>query len=598
MKLSFKSARRFVCIVFFQLASMPLLQAQSVSLEYTVDLTNPANGQIGVRMDIRNFQDTTATFYMPAWAPGDYIVSDFGKWITDFEASDTDGQPLPVYRRSSNEWTVYLSSRLATIRYTLRDIPEDSVASLAPTLNEIKPHFVYANGPTVFGYLKGHKETTCHVNYRIPDQWNLWCALDSTGIHRFRAVDYDELIDCPFIAGDSKLRPYSFFVNNARYDMVVNSEWDIPMDSLMDYTRKAVDYQTNLFGETPFERYLFIFHFISRGQYYGAMEHRNSSVYFMQPPIHVRNLRKSLYPLIIAHEFFHCWNPKRFTFHQLKTFDYQDTVRLKHLWFIEGLTEYYAKLTMVRTGLWQPQDFLNEMSMLAYQRGLDNLEKLSLRAGVIGVAPVMYSQGALIGFVLDIYCREETDNRKSLDDIMIYLNHHYARKNKSYEEKDFLSILKDASEVNMKSLHRNYVRAKKLIPAKKYFKKAGLLYEEIYHPFYGWNFDVDENNQLTVMSVSDQSTATAIGLQAGDVVTHLQLRPVPADLDSIRTLLESLKKLKVKDTIEITIERNGSVKRLNGRIRPNLSAEVRIRENPEAKPGERSILDGILNRKK
>jgi predicted metalloprotease with PDZ domain len=426
----------------------------------------------------------------------------------------------------------------------------------------------------------------------------VWNSLDSIGINHYQASDYDELIDCPFIAGDSTIKPYSFSANNARYDMVVNSEWDIPMDSLMDYTRQAVDYQTNLFNETPFERYLFIFNFIMRGQNYGAMEHRNSSVYNMQPPVHVRNFRKSIYPLIISHEFFHCWNPKRFTFHQLKTFDYQDTVRLRHLWFIEGLTEYYAKLTMVRTGLWEPQDFLNEMSMLAYQRGLDNLEKLSLRAGEIGVAPTMYSQGALIAFMLDIYCREKTDNKKSMDDILIYLNEKYARKNKSFDEKEFLSILKEASGVDFKSLHRNYVRAKKLIPVKKYFNKAGLIYEEIYNPLYGWNFDVDDNNQLIVLSVSDKSTATSIGLQAGDVITKLQRKPVPADLDSIRTLLEQIGYLKINDTIDMIVERDGAVKHIHGLIRPGLSAEVKIRENPDATPKEKAILDGILNRKK
>lgn len=586
---------RFILILMICAASG---YAQSERVAYEVNLSDPASGQMTVTMTLDDFKDSSATFYMPAWSPGDYIVSNFGQWVISLEAYDHQEAPLPVQRRSLNEWTISGSTKLAAIRYTIRDIPEDSCASMATTLNEIKKDLVYANAPTVFGYLKGHKDKPCTVRYTIPEQWTLWTSLDSAGVHEFRAADYDELIDCPFIAGDAKLKHTAFFVSAARYDMVVHSEWDIPLDSLADYAQKAIVYQTNLFDETPFEKYLFIFNFMTRGQQFGALEHRNSSVYFMQPPVHVKNLRRSIYPLIIAHEFFHCWNPKRFTFHQLKNFNYQDTVRLKHMWFLEGLTEYYAKLTMVRTGLWQPQDFLNEMSMLAYQRGLDNLEKLSLRAGEIGVAPVMYTQGALIAFMFDVYCREKTGNRKSLDDILVYLNRKYARKNKSFDEKDFLKILKEASGVDLKSLHRNYVRAKKLIPAKKYFSKAGLVYEEIHHPFYGWNFDVDDNNQLTLMSVSDQSTATAIGLQAGDVITHIQKKPVPADLDSIRTILETLNRLKVKDTVEMTVERGGNAKRLWGTVRPGKTAEVKIRENPDAEPDEKAILDGILNRKK
>lgn len=563
---------------------------------YQVDLTSHHEGTITVTLIPSATLDSVATFCMPAWAPGDYIVSNYGKWIIHFEALDTDSQLLHLTRRSVHEWTISNASRLMLIRYVLRDIPEDSVTSMACTLNDFKNDYVYANGPTVFGYLKGQTRYPAQIHFIIPDQWQLWTALDSLGPANYQAADYDELIDCPFIAGQTDFSHYIFFVNGARYDMVVHSLWKVPMDSLIDYAQKIIAYQTNLFGETPFDRYLFIFRFITRSQYFGALEHRNSSVFFMQPPLRIRDLRRSLYPLIIAHEFFHCWNPKRFSFRQLKKFNYQDTVRLKHMWFLEGLTEYYAKLTMVRTGLWTEQDFLNEMSMLAYQRGLDNLEKLSLRAGQIGVAPVMYSQGALIALIFDIHCREKTENRKSLDDILIYLNKHYARKNKTYTDDEFLNIIREASGVDFKSLHRNYVRAQKMIPVRRYFKKAGLIYEEIRHPYYGWYFDVDKNNRLILLSLSNPSTASEMALQAGDIITHIQDKPVPADLDSIRAILENLNRMGVNEKLSITVERNQQSYRLSGRIQPGQTAEVRIRKNPEAKPQQKAILYGIIKK--
>ncbi len=576
------------------LLPLQVISGQVTHFEYDVDASRPDIDVIGIRLHVKGFHDTAAVFCMPAWAPGDYILSDFGQWVLDLKAFNQNDEAVPVVREGMNRWRIHAARDLAVIEYRVRDIPEDSTASLSTTTNEIQADFIYAAGNTLFGYLDGYRNQRFTVSYTLPAGWSLWCGLDSLGPNLYRADTYDHLVDCPVLAGGSVIKRYYFEVNNCRYDFLVNSDWEISMDSLMAYTRQSIEYQTNLFQETPFERYGFILNFYTHGYHFGAMEHENSSVYFLQPPVHLKDLRTSFYPLVLTHEFFHVWNPKRFKPNTLMPVHYQDSVKMKVMWFVEGFTEYYAKLTMVRAGVWPAAHFYNEMSMLAQQHHADNLEALSLQAARIGVAPTMYSQGALIAFMMDLYCRDKTDGAKSMDDVMIYLNKKFGRKNKSYNEEDLLDLMEKATGVDFGDLYKKHVRGKKSVKPKKLLSKAGLIFEERFSTFYGWNFDVDESNQLVVTTISDNSTATRLGLRVGDIITSVQGMPITDDMDSIRNVLARIDRLGVGDPITFEVERNGKIKKLKGKIRAHRQSDAVIREDPNADPRALHIRKGLF----
>jgi predicted metalloprotease with PDZ domain len=583
--------------VLFCWVIVPAIDGQ-VRFDYTVSITNPAVKKAYVTLHIQNISENDLTFLLPAWAPGNYAICHFGRWIDSVLAYDGGGQPLRVLRKNVDEWQIKNARHIAKITYIARDIPEDSLESLPTSLNEMGSDYFFFNGPSVFGYLKNHTREKCRVTYQLPANWIVACSLDSVDSLTFAAHDYDELIDCPVIAGGPRIKIIDFEVQNGRYTMVINSESDVKLDTLTACTKQIVEYETNLFGETPFRKYVFLFNFFTNGQRFGALEHANSSAYYLPPPIHESEIRNSFYARVIAHEFFHLWNPKRIHPAALDEFDYQDSIKIASMWFIEGVTEYYAKLTLVRTGIWPASYFYNDMRNIAQADIRDDLESLSYESARTGVAASMYTKGALVAFLMDIETRDRTNNAKSLDDVILYMNKQWAHKNKNYNDGKLITIFKDATGVDLQDLYKKYIAGKDSLSVQSHFTKVGLNYEMMYPPFLGWNLDIDDDNQLFVSSFADHSTATDVGLQSGDIVKEIGSVKLTTDADQIRHVVQSLDSLKVGNTIRFKVSRSGQVLELSGKIKAASQADVTISENRNASPKQKMLRNGILGNAK
>lgn len=574
-----------------------VVRCQDAQFHYTVEVRNPRSDKAHVTLDLINISEKTATFYMPAWSPGNYEMCQFGKWIDSLRAFDSAATPLTVKRIGANEWTISNARKLRKITYIAHDIPEDSLDTLPTTLSEMGDDFYFFNGPAVFGYLKNHKSQPYTISYVLPSDWRVWCGLDQQKPLSFFAENYDRLIDSPVLAGGPRIKTYDFELNKTLYTMVVNSESNVAMDSLIEFTKQCIHYQTGFFGETPFKHYYFLLNFSTNNSRYGALEHLNSSAYFLPPPTRQASLRSSFYTRVIAHEFFHVWNPKVIFPSELSNFNYQDSVRFKSMWFIEGVTEYYAKLTLVRSGIIAPSQLYEDMKNIALSDTRDDLEYLSLRAAEVGVANSMYTKGALIAYFMDIECRDKTNNKKTLDDVVLYFNKEFGQKKKAYNDEKVIKIFKQATGVDFKSFYKKYVRGKEPIPVTTYFEKAGLSYEYSYPPYYGWYFDIDDKGRLFVATVSENSTASALGLKAGDIVQELGQCKINTDLEEIRRCVQDAESLKVGENIRLIVDRGGSLLELNAKVKSGTQPNVIIKENPNATAKQILIRKSIISTK-
>ena len=589
-----KTTLRFLSLLFFFIQSV---FSQESRFHYTVEIRNPLSDKAYVTLEFSSFTEKNATFYIPAWSPGNYTICNFGRWIDSLEAFDSTNTALPVKRKGINEWSISNAKSLCKITYIANDIPEDSLDALPTTLSEMGRDYYFFNGPAVFGYFKNKKNYTCDVSYKLPLDWRVWCGLERKNYFSFSAPSYDRLIDSPVLAGGPRIKIYKFEQGSAKYTMAVNSESDVPMDSLIQFTKQCIDHQIRFFGETPFKEYLFLFNFSTSNSRYGALEHLNSSAYFLPPPARQNSLRNSFYTRVIAHEFFHVWNPKLIYPSELDDFNYQDSIRITSMWFIEGFTEYYAKLTLVRSGLLPPSHLYEEMKNIALSDTRDDLEYLSLRAAELGVANPMYTKGALIAYFMDIECRDKTNNKKSLDDAILYINREFGQKKKPYNDRKVISIIKDATGVDFKNFYKKYIRGKEALPVSDYFEKGGLSYEFSYPPYYGWYFDVDDDAQLFVSTVSENSTASALGLQSGDIVRELQQNMVGTDMNQIRACVQSAESAKVGENIRFVVERGGERIELNAKVKSGTQPNVIIRENPNANAKQTLIRKSIIEMK-
>jgi predicted metalloprotease with PDZ domain len=94
------------------------------------------------------------------------------------------------------------------------------------------------------------------------------------------------------------------------------------------------------------------------------------------------------------------------------------------LWVSEGITDYYADLTMVRSGVAADSDFFNTTAnKIAHVANIPAvaIEDASLNVWVHptdNTDYIYYDKGSLAGLMLDIIIRDASDNRRSLDDVM------------------------------------------------------------------------------------------------------------------------------------------------------------------------------------
>ena len=144
---------------------------------------------------------------------------------------------------------------------------------------------------------------------------------------------------------------------------------------------------------------------------------------------------------LAAHEYFHAWNIKRLRPVELGPFDYENENPTRSLWIAEGITDYYAPLTVRRAGLSTTQEYLGtdtppspgslSTTIASLQstpgRLLQSAEQASYDAWIKLYRPdensantsiSYYTKGAVVGWLLDARIRHATDGKKSLDDLM------------------------------------------------------------------------------------------------------------------------------------------------------------------------------------
>jgi len=193
-----------------------------------------------------------------------------------------------------------------------------------------------------------------------------------------------------------------------------------------------------MFGGLPYDRYVFIVHLTdARG---GGLEHRNSVAMIVDRWTFQPRKSYERYLGLTAHEFFHVWNVKRLRAAPLGPFDYSRENYTRQLWAMEGVTDYYTDLLLLRAGLISPERYLELLAekILALQsqpgRAIQSLEQSSFDAWIKLYRPdentpnsaiSYYLKGGLVALLLDLEIRQRTADARSLDDVLRALYERY-----------------------------------------------------------------------------------------------------------------------------------------------------------------------------
>ncbi len=401
----------------------------SAEIKYTVEV-KPDAGMLHVVMQIPN-TNAGAKLQIPNWAPGAYMLRDSFKQVQNLKAKDGSGrdlairQDITISRRfytlpsrqdvALNEvctWTV-APAKDTTIEY---DIPSRFTGSVT-----------HWSGPSTYMYEVDRKEEKCLLTVRVPAGWQVFNGLDERAPMVFTAPDYDVLADNPVTAGSDVLVD-TYTVLGKKHTIVMRGAPKSQVDraKLIKACQHVTEMETHFFGnEAPYKHYVWHFDVNGAPDGAGGLEHLSSTQITLAAGVGPRAVS------VLSHEFFHLWNVKRIRSRVLGPFDYQKLPSTGALWWLEGVTDYYASYLLYRSGWTTEKDLFSQVNRL-YQNvsrnsafGTVSANEASLRmpetnngrGNSNGYLLSYYDLGWLAGMCLDLNLRHATGGRHSLDDV-------------------------------------------------------------------------------------------------------------------------------------------------------------------------------------
>lgn len=393
------------------------------AIRYRVSMSRPHSHRFLVEAEFPP-ADETLTVCLPVWTPGSYLVREFSRQLDSVTAATLDGRALPVTRVDKRSFRVWAKGEAVRFRYFVY------ANDLSVRTSHLDGSHAYFNGATMFLYDDARRGREHRVCIDAPDGWRIFTALGQEG-EDFVARDYDELVDSPFEAGPHT--PIEFTASGVPHQLVVWGSPEPDRARLASDLARICETAAALFGGLPGElrRYLFLLYLVDKGR--GGLEHKASSALLM-PRFSFNSVRGwEDFHHLVAHEYFHLWNVKRIKPRALVPFDYSQENYTRLLWAFEGGTSYYDMLLTRRAGLSSPSRYLMRLGEALTTlhatpgRRVQSLEEASLQSWIKNYRPdehtpnsavSYYLKGELVCWLLDLTIRRDTQDERSLDDVM------------------------------------------------------------------------------------------------------------------------------------------------------------------------------------
>ena len=416
----------------------------------------------------------TMTLYYPKWIPGEHAPS--GPVINLAGLKFTgNGQILKWRRALDDNWAVNVEvpAGVNEIHVNLDFVgatPEmntlfSSGASATDKLALLSWNQVllYPKGWTV-------DQLMFSPSIRFPSGWKFGTALpiaSQVGNEvQFQPVSLYTLVDSPVITGEYfkvfPLNPGQQYP--AEMDIAADSPaaLDAPAD-VWEHYQNVVKQALALFGTTHYRDYHFLYTLSDHVAHFGLEHHESDDSRTFERTMVDPELRQ-LHASLLTHEYVHSWNGKFRRPADLTTSDFQQPMQDDLLWVYEGLTEYLGDVLAARSGLWDPDQYRQNLAYVAAYmdsrsgRTWRNLQDTADAAAQLYFAPHQwdswrrdtdfYDEGELDWLWADTIIRQQSGGKKSLDDFC-HLFHgapHTAPEVKTYTFDDVVSTLNQVVE--------------------------------------------------------------------------------------------------------------------------------------------------------
>ena len=408
-------------------------------------LADPDRHHFIVEIRLENPQSRQALM-LPSWIPGSYLLREFARHVVAIGARDAAG-PVRIEQTAKGSWVAEGARGELRVELTVH----------AYDLSVRGAYFdrsrAFFNGTSLLLLPEGRDQEPLALTIERPghtDRWRVTTAMtadatDAAGFGRYRAENYDELIDHPFEIGGHAV--VDFEAAGVAHRLAVSGRFAADLDRVATDLAQLCTTQIDFFGRPPpFGAYTFLGHAVGDG--FGGLEHRaSSSLIFRRSDLPKpgeagvpRDYQRFL--ALCSHEYFHSWHIKRTKPAAFVPYRLERRNHTRLLWVFEGITSYYQERMLLYSGLLGQAAHLRRLSELLTRvyrvpgRHHQTLEQSSFnawdrlykpQANSVNQDVSYYSKGALVALALDLTIRSAGVEGATLDTIVVELWRRYGR---------------------------------------------------------------------------------------------------------------------------------------------------------------------------
>jgi predicted metalloprotease with PDZ domain len=582
-------------------APLPLAAQTVATVKYEVSVPSAAAQLFHVAAEFPARGRDTLYVSLPAWSPGNYEIQNYARYVRHFGARTASGQSLFWDRLDKDTWRVATGkSERVTVEFDyLADTIDLSLARLAGDFGQFL-------GTNLFLYEEGQLGRPAEVRFNLPAGWQVTTALKGSGAGPYTAPTYHELADAETFVGKYSLDSLQVDGKWIRLAVWPSDAYTAAVQRTMRAdVEKIAKTENALFGGPPYDAYTVFFNVIREPiSFGGGLEHSASQFDIMPQGAFADatgNFGDFMVPLM-SHEYFHLFNVKRIRPAEMWPYDYHAEQYTPLLWWSEGVTDYYADLTNVRSGLWTAEQFLTNAAQDMQQvesapepwSEEDGSAATWIHEVFVNSSQLYYPKGALTGMLLDIAIRDATDNRRGLDDVMRALYTRYYQKQKGFTTADLLGLLRDAGMTDVDAFYQRYINGREPLPYEAIFPRAGIavVRQTISNPFLGLNAQPDDHGKLVVQGVVPGSAAEAAGLEPGDVLVKIGEVETRPDEDWAVKFRQRYRG-QAGAPLAIAVQRGGQPVTLSTQVRERTVVSFSLSQVATATPKQARIWRGL-----
>jgi predicted metalloprotease with PDZ domain len=196
-----------------------------------------------------------------------------------------------------------------------------------------------------------------------------------------------------------------------------------------------------------------------------------------------------------------------------------------------------------------------------------------------------YNKGEILGVLLDLAVRRESDGQKSLREVFQWMNQHYAKQGRFFNDSEGVRTAVEAvTGKDFGWFFRAYVSGVDELPYDDLLATVGLklVQRNIEVPTAGLGTVRNGKRQTVVVAVDSRSNAGRAGVAPGDLILQFNGKDVASDLESL------IASMHAGDTVKLKVAGSKGTREIKIKLESGEDEDVSIVNTDHVTPQQRA----------